>query len=97
MTATTFKERYANHTSSFRHKKYSNKTDLSKYSWKLKEISPDYTIQWSILKHAISYTGGTKRCNLCLEGKFCILKDINKDNLLKSRVVAKPVSSKQGP
>jgi hypothetical protein len=27
MTATTFKERYANHTSSFRHKKDSNKTD----------------------------------------------------------------------
>jgi hypothetical protein len=31
MTATTFKERYANHTSSFRHKKDSNKTELSKH------------------------------------------------------------------
>jgi hypothetical protein len=27
MTATKFKERYANHTSSFRHKKDSNKTE----------------------------------------------------------------------
>ena len=35
MTATTFKERYANHTSSFRHKKDSNKTELSKHIWKL--------------------------------------------------------------
>jgi hypothetical protein len=56
MTATTFKERYANHTSSFRHKKDSNKTELSKHIWKLKENNQDYTIKWSILKHAISYT-----------------------------------------
>ena len=39
MTATTFKERYANHTSYFRHKKDSNKTELSKHIWKLKENS----------------------------------------------------------
>jgi hypothetical protein len=90
MTATTFKERYANHTSSFRHKKYSNKTELSKYIWKLKENNQNYTIKWSILKHAISYTRGSKRCNLCLEEKFCILKDINKVSSQK------PVSSKQG-
>jgi hypothetical protein len=42
MTATTFKERYANHTSSFRHKKDSNKTELSKHIWKLKENNQDY-------------------------------------------------------
>jgi hypothetical protein len=74
MTATTFKERYANHTSSFRHEKDSNKTELSKHIWKLKENNQDYTIKWSILIHAISYTGGSKRCNLCLE-----------DNLLNKR------------
>jgi predicted GIY-YIG superfamily endonuclease len=41
--ATTFKERYANHTSSFRHnyKKDSNKTELSKHIWKLKENNQD--------------------------------------------------------
>ena len=82
MTATTFKERYANHTSSFsRHKK----TELSKHIWKLKENNQDYTIKWSILEHVISYTVGSKCCNLCLEGKFCILKDTNKDNLLNKR------------
>ena len=90
MTATTFKERYANHTSSFRHKKDSNKTELSeiwKHIWKLKENNEDYTIKWSILKHAISYTGGSKRCNLCLEEKFCILKD--KNNIIYSIKEAK--------
>ena len=85
MTATTFKERYANHTSSFRQKKDSNKTELSKHIWKLKENNQDYTIKRSILKHAISYTGGSKRCNLYLEEKFCILKGTNKDNLLNKR------------
>ena len=85
MTATTFKKRNTNHTSTFRHKKDSNKTELSKHIWKLKEYNQDYTIKWSILKHAISYTAGSKRCNLCLEEKFCILKDINKDNLLNKR------------
>jgi hypothetical protein len=44
MTATTFN---ANHTSSFRHKKDSNKTELSKHIWKLKENNQDYTIKWS--------------------------------------------------
>jgi hypothetical protein len=39
-----------------RHKKDSNKTELSKHIWKLKENNQDYTIKWSILKHAISYT-----------------------------------------
>jgi hypothetical protein len=83
MTATKFRERYANHTSSFRHKK--TQTKLSKHIWKLNENNQDYTIKWSILKHAISYTGGSKRCNLCLEEKFCILKDINEDNLPNKR------------
>jgi hypothetical protein len=51
----------------------------------INENNQDHTIKWSILKHAISYTGGSKGCNLCLEEKFCILKDINKDNLLNKR------------
>jgi hypothetical protein len=85
IAATTFKERYANHISSYRHKKRLKQTELSKNIWKLKENNQDFTIKWSILKHAISYTGGSKCCNLCLEEKLCILKDINKDNLLNKR------------
>ena len=43
-----------------------------------------FTIKWSIIKTSISYTGGSKRCNLCLEEKLSILKE--KDNcLLKKR------------
>ena len=32
-----FKKRYNNHTKSFRHKRYSKETILSKYIWKIKK------------------------------------------------------------
>ena len=78
MTSNTFKERYRNHIKSFNHKKYSNETELSKYVCHLKENNTDYTIKWSITKNSISYMGGSKRCNLCLEEKLSILKEKSK-------------------
>ncbi len=42
-------------------------TELSKYIWKLKDNKQDFDITWSVLKQSISYTGGSKRCNLGLE------------------------------
>ncbi len=90
MTASTLKERYRNYVKSFNYKMYSNDTELSKYIWKLKDNKQDFDITWSVLKQSISYTGGSKRCNLCLEEKLCILKDKNKQNLLnkKSEIVS---------
>lgn len=85
MTSTTFKERLANHNYTFEHKEHSNKTELSKYIWTLKDNKKDFNINWQILKRAISYTGGSKRCNLCLEEKFCILKE-NQNCLLNKRM-----------
>ena len=70
-------ERYRNHIKSFTHKKYSNETELSKHVWHLKQKKTDFTIKWSIIKKSISYTGGSKRCNLCLEEKISILKEKN--------------------
>ena len=55
MTATTFKERYANHTSSFRHKKDSNKTELSKHIWKLEENCPDYNLYHQMVNFKTRY------------------------------------------
>ncbi len=96
ITASTFKERYRNHIKSFNHKRYSNDTELSKYIWKLKDNKQDFDMTLSVLKQSISYTGGSKRCNLCLEEKFCILKDKNKQNLLnkKSEIVSTKSSTK---
>ena len=84
MTSNTFKERYRNnHIKSFTHKKYSNETELSKQAWHLKQNKTDFTLKWSIIKKSISYTGGSKRCNLCLEEKLSILKE--KDNCLLNK------------
>ena len=83
MTSSTFKERYRNHIKSFTHKKYSNETELSKHIWHLKQNKTDFTIKWSTIKKSISYTGGSKRCNLCLEEKLNILKE--KDNCLLNK------------
>ena len=40
----------------------------------LKQNKTDFTIKWSIIIKFISYTGGSKRCNLCLDEKLRILK-----------------------
>ena len=82
-TSSTFKERYRNHIKSFTHKKYSNETELSKHIWHLKQNKTDFTMKWSIIKKSISHTGGSKRCNLCLEEKLNILKE--KDNCLLNK------------
>ena len=94
MTSLTFKERYRNHIKSFTHKKYSNETELSKHVWHLKQNKADFTIKWSIIKKSIFYTGGSRRCNLCLEGKLSILRE--KDNsiacLTKDRKSFRPAN-----
>ena len=79
------KERYRNHIKSFKHKRYSNETELSKHVWQLKQNETDFTIKWSIIKKFISYTGGSKRCNLCLDEKITILKEKTIACLIKDR------------
>ena len=37
VTETPFKERFGNHTRDFKHPKYRNSTELSKYVWELKD------------------------------------------------------------
>ena len=54
-----------------------NITKLSKHVWHLKQNKPDFNIKWSIVKKSISYTGESKRCNLCLDEKLIILKEKN--------------------
>ena len=84
MTANTFKERLNNHTKSFKNAKYRHNTELSKHIWDLKDKQLEYTINWSILKRAASYSSGSKKCNLCLQEKLCIL-NANKSTLLNKR------------
>ena len=84
MTGNTFKERFNNHKKSFSKIEYRNSIELSKYVGDLKERERDFTIQWSILKRANSYSSGGKSCNLCLREKLSIL-NADKSNLLNKR------------
>ena len=78
--------------SSFRHTKqtkHRNSMELSKHVWSLKDNNIDYSISWRIISSSSSYNGSSKRCNLCLKGKFLIicrpdLSSLNKRNELVS-------------
>ena len=73
LTDTHFKSRFTNHKQSFRNEAYSSQTELSKHVWQLKKAKVDYTIRWTILDRAQSYSNATKRCKLCNLEKFDII------------------------
>ena len=87
--ATNFKERYRNHTASFRNHKKKNENELSKYIWTLKNANKPFSIKWRILRKCKPYNNISKKCNLCLSEKFFIickneLCSLNKRNELAS-------------
>ena len=73
LTATTFKERYANHTSSFNNISKQYSTNLSKYIWDLKEKKKKFEISWAKVGKAQAYNPISKYCRLCILEKTMIL------------------------
>ena len=69
-----FKECYHNHTASFRNKTKEKSKELLKYIWELKNCSINYDLKWSIACKTHSYTGGIRKCDLCLTEKLSIIK-----------------------
>ena len=70
----SFKECYNNNTASFRNQTKEKSTELSKYIWELKNTSINYDLKWSMACKAHLYTGGTRKCDLCLTEKLTIMK-----------------------
>ena len=70
----TFKERYNNHTATFRNKSKQKSTELSKHIWELKGNSIQHRISWDIASRARPYNGCTRKCDLCLTEKLTITK-----------------------
>ena len=69
-----FNKRYNNHTNSFRHKRYSKDTTLSKYILEIKkEYNEMRTLKWSIVKSVPSYSNISKKCLLYLHEKLEIV------------------------
>ena len=80
----SFKERYNNHTSSFKNRSRQKSTELSNYIWELKENGENYTIDWLIAMKGHSYICGTRKCDLCLCEKLMFAR-ANSASLLNKR------------
>ena len=55
MAEHSLKTRFNNHKVSFKHRKHSCDTVLSKFIWDLKDSNTDFSIKWSIVTRASSY------------------------------------------
>ena len=81
----SFKERYNNHTSSFKNKSPQNSTELSNYIWELKENAENYTIDWLIAMKAHSCICGTRKCEKAMIARANSANLLNKpDELVPS-------------
>ena len=71
---TTFKLRYANHKKSFCNERYKNDTTLSKEFWRIKKENGTPIISWKIRKRCQPPNRRSKKCCLCINEKFEILR-----------------------
>ena len=67
----------SNHTRDFKHPKYRNSTELSKYIWELQDANISPVIEWNIVTEVLSKT----QLNFC---KLC-LSEINDPNLFNKK------------
>ena len=84
VTETHFKERFGNHTWHFKHPKYRNSNELSKYIWELIDTNISPIIEWSIFRKVLSKTQ-LDVYKLCLPQKLYIIKSLNETNLLNKK------------
>ena len=84
-TQSSFKERYNNHTASFRHEYKRNSTKLSQYIWDKKDEKKDTDIKWEIVKKTQKYQTGSRKCDLCNTEKLTILKHCHDINVINAR------------
>ena len=83
LCSTTFKDRYRNHTNSFKHQKKSNATMLSNHIWDLKNKNIDFQVTWKILDRAKPFSPVTQICNLCTKEKYFIIFEPDEASLNK--------------
>ena len=94
-SASTFKDRWSNHISTFNNRENNQVCALKDHIWDLKDRKVEFTIEWSITKQSKSYKSGDKTCLLCLDEKLCIMESsknpklINKDLYLGAKCLHK--------
>ena len=83
-TDNTFKKRYYGHVADAKDPKHRNNTELAGYIWDKKDIGVNIdSIKWEVLKKCHKYQPGSRKCNVCLCEKLCIMKDSNPTSLNK--------------
>ena len=86
VTEDGWKQRYYNHTMSFRNQKHKNDTALSTFLWELKKSTKETPqLTWSVLKVAPAYSNISKRCLLCLNENLLITTYPDQKQLLNKR------------
>ena len=83
LTATTFKERYNNYTTSFRNENSGQSTTLKSYYWRMKHLNKNPSVTFQILRLSKSFTPETGRCALCTAEKLDILNADRRKTLNK--------------
>ena len=90
ISGNTFKKRYANHKRSFNINRYKSDTKLSFDYWKLEAGNSNPKVTWAAKNQFSAYNPQSKRCSLCINEKFEILKDRENNSLnKKSEVISK--------
>ena len=73
------KGRWSDHMTSFKYRKYKDKTKISQEFWSLKDagydLDKDRDVSFEILKKSVPYRAGGKKCNLCLTEKLLIMRN----------------------
>ena len=72
-----FKDRFRNHTKSFRDIRYSTETTLSGFVWQ-NELGCEPEVKWEIIKRARPYKKGNRYCDLCITEKLYIDRELKK-------------------
>ena len=81
-----FKKRYHNHMKSFRNKRYTKDSSLSKYICEIKEKHQENSsLKWSVVIWVPAYSNITKKYLLCLHEKMEIVNSSYPEELLNKR------------
>ena len=81
-----WRQRYYNHTMSFKNQKRKNETALSTFLWELKKsVKETPKLTWSVLKVVSAYSNISKPCLLCLNEKLLIAIYLDQKQLLNKR------------
>jgi hypothetical protein len=83
LSSTEFKQRWSNHTNSFKDAKKRNATALASHIWNLKESNTKFNLSYRIIARANTPKNDSNTCRLCLREAAEIIK--NRKNQLNKK------------